>query len=193
MSWDLKMARWFSVSPFYLREKETMDALRIYKVTDGYIRYLHSRDSKVQFNKDAKRPYVGVVFDFGGFKYFVPMESPKPNHSKMKAGKHILKLKNGEYGLLGFNNMIPVPTDALIDYDINAEEDEKYKRLLQRQIALCNRMKADILNHAQMTYFDVVGNKNKFLVGISCDFKVLEKACKSYKKDYKPKAKTARK
>ena len=57
-----------------------MDALRIYKVTDGYIRYLHSRDSKVQFNKDAKRPYVGVVFDFGGFKYFVPMESPKPNH-----------------------------------------------------------------------------------------------------------------
>ena len=46
-------------------------------------------------------------------------------------------------------------------------------------------MKADILNHAQMTYFDVVNNKNKFLISISCDYKKLEKACKSYNKDYK--------
>lgn len=44
----------------------------------------------------------------------------------------------------------------------------------------CNRMKADIMNHAQMTYFDVVTNKNKFLVNISCDFKKLEKACKQF-------------
>lgn len=164
-----------------------MDVLRIYKVTDHYIRYLHSYDSKVQYNKNAKRPYVGIVFNFGGTKYFVPMESPKPNHDNMKSGKHILKLKDGKYGLLGFNNMIPVHKDALIDYDINAEKDEKYKRLLQHQIALCNRMKADILNHAQMTYFNVVNNKNKFLVSISCDFRILEKVCKSYKKDYKPK------
>lgn len=41
-------------------------------------------------------------------------------------------------------------------------------------------MKADIMNHAQMTYFDVVTNKNKFLVNISCDFKKLEKACKQF-------------
>ena len=30
-------------------------------------------------------------------------------------------------------------------------------------------------------------NKNKFMIGISCDFKKLENACKTYKKDYKPK------
>lgn len=164
-----------------------MENLRIYKVADQYIRYLHSRDQKVQFNKNARRPYVGVVFSFGSIKYFVPMESPKPNHSKIKAGKHIIKLKGGMYGILGFNNMIPVHKDALIDVDIAAEPDEKYRRLLQHQAEQCNRIKADILNHAQMTYFDVVNNKNKFLVGISCDFKKLERACKSYKKDYKPK------
>lgn len=164
-----------------------MDPLKLYKIDNGYIRYLHSRDRKVQYNKDARRPYVGVVFDFAGMKYFVPMESPKPNHKNIKSGKHILKIKNGEYGILGFNNMIPVHKDALINVDINAEKDEKYKRLLQRQILACNKMKADIYNHAQMTYFDVISNKNKFLVGISCDFKVLEKACKQYKKDYKPK------
>lgn len=162
-----------------------METLKLYKVTDEYIGYLHSKDDKVQYNKNARRPYVGIVFKFSTFNYFVPMESPKPNHSNIKSGKHILKLKNGEYGILGFNNMIPVHKDALIEFDINKESDEKYKRLLQRQIAVCNRMKADIINHAQMTYFDVITNKNKFLVSISCNFKNIEKACKGYKKDYK--------
>ena len=166
-----------------------MEALRIYKVTDGYIRFLNSRDSKVQYNKGAKRPYVGVVFNFGGYKYFVPMESPKPNHASIKPGKHIIKLDGGKYGILGFNNMIPVHKDALIEFDINAEKDVKYRELLKRQASLCNSMKADILNHAQMTYFDVVNKSNKFLMRISCDFKALELACKSYKKDFCPRKK----
>ena len=113
-----------------------MKSLRLYKVEDRYIRYLHSRDNR-----------------------------------KIKSGKHILKLKNGEYGMLGFNNMIPVHKDALIEFDINSETDEKYRRLLQRQVDVCNRMKADILDHAQKTYFDVTTNRNDFLVSISCDFK----------------------
>ena len=172
-----------------LKRKAIMEALRIYKVKDDYIRYLHSRDNKVQYNKTAKRPYVGIVFAFGGYKYFVPMESPKPNHVNIKPAKHIIKLKNGEYGILGFNNMIPIHKDALIEYDIDGEPDEKYKRLLQRQIAFCNKIKADILNHAQMTYFAVVAKQNKFYVEVSCNFKELEKACKAYKKDFKSKIK----
>lgn len=162
-----------------------MENLRIYRITDHYIRYLHSRDSKVPYNKGAKRPYVGVVFTFGGFRYFVPMESPKPNHATIKPGKHIMKLGGGRYGLLGFNNMIPVHKDALIPIDIDAEPDQKYRELLKRQASLCNQDKADILNHAQMTYFDVVNKKNKFLVGISCDFRKLESACKKYRANYK--------
>lgn len=166
-----------------------MEKLRIYRVSDTYIRYLHSRDPKVQYNKGARRPYVGVVFTFAGFQYFVPMESPKPNHANIKTGKHIMKLDQGRYGMLGFNNMIPVHRDALIAFDIDSEPDEKYRELLKRQAALCNRAKADILNHAQMTYFDVVGKKNKFLMGISCDFKKLEAACKAYNKNHTPKKK----
>lgn len=164
-----------------------MKNLRIYKVTDHYVRYLHGVDTKVQHNKNARRPYVGIVFEFAGFKYFVPMESPKPNHVNIKAGKHILRLDNGKYGLLGFNNMIPVHNDALIIYDIDAEPDPQYKELLKHQAVICNRMKADILNRAQKTYFDVTGKTNKFLMSISCDFKKLEKACKAYNKNYKPK------
>ena len=187
------MARW--LFRLAICEVEVgMENLRLYKITDKYVRYLHGVDDKVQYNKGARRPYVGVVFTFGGFQYFVPMESPKPNHKDIKAGKHIIKLNDGKYGILGFNNMIPVHKDALIDFDIAKEKDEQYKRLLQHQIALCNRMKADILNHAQMTYFDVVTEKNKFLMGISCNYKKLERACKSYNKDFRhspsvPKAK----
>ena len=116
--------------------------------------------------------------------YFAPLESPKPNHKKMKAGKHFLRIDGGRYGIIGFNNMIPVQKDALIELDINNEPDPKYKELLKRQISQCNKMKADILNHAQMTYFDVAEKKNKFLMSISCDFKKLELACKAYKKDF---------
>lgn len=157
-----------------------METLRIYHVSDHYIKFLHGSDTKVPYNKGMRRPYVGIVFSFAGYKYFVPMESPKPNHANIKTGKHILKLDGGRYGLLGFNNMIPVHKDALIDINIDAEPDRKYRELLKHQVSLCNRMKADILDHAQNTYFDVVGNKNKFLVSISCNFRKLEKACKAY-------------
>lgn len=164
-----------------------MENLRIYKVKDGYIRYLHSRDPKVQYNKGAQRPYVGVVLKVGRFSYFVPMESPKLNHAKIKNGKHILKLDNGKYGLLGFNNMIPVHKNALIEFDIAKEENEKYKRLLQRQAEICNRKKADIVNRANLTYIDVISKENDFLVKISCDFKKLERACKQYNPNYSSK------
>ncbi len=167
-----------------------MERLRIYRITDHYIGYMRAWDKKVQYNKAPLRPYVGVVFTFAGHQYFVPMESPKPNHVNIKSAKHIMKLAGGRYGILGFNNMIPVHKDALIEVDIEAETDEKYRGLLQRQIAFCNKKKADILDHAQNTYFDVVNKNNQFLIGISCDFKKLEKACKYYDKDHKSKEKT---
>lgn len=157
-----------------------MENLRLYKISDHYVHYLHSRDNKVPYNKGAKRPYVGIVFSFGGFNYYVPMA----NHEKIKPGKHIVKLDGGRYGLLGFNNMLPIHRDALIVFDISKDPDSKYRALLQHQISLCNRIKADILNHAQLTYFDVVNEKNKFLMSISCDFKKLEKACREYRPDF---------
>lgn len=131
-------------------------------------------------NKNRRRPYVGVVLYVGVFRYFVPMESPKPNHVNIKAGKHILKLDGGKLGLLGFNNMLPVPESALISFDINNEPDRQYAELLKRQVTYCNRNKADILSHASRTYYNVVNRKNAFLLKICCDFKKLEKACGEY-------------
>lgn len=157
-----------------------MEPLKIYRIEDKYIWFLHSRDSRVQFNKGARRPYVGIVLRVGGYQYFVPMESPKPNHVKIKPGRHIMKLDNGKLGLLGFNNMIPVHSAALIEFDIDTEPDKKYAELLKRQVSFINRHKADVLSHASDTYFNVVSKNNVFLLRICCDFQKLEKACDKY-------------
>lgn len=164
-----------------------MESLRIYRITDHYVRFLHGVDTRVQFNKGNRRPYVGIVLTVGQFKYFVPMESPKPNHANIKAGKHIIKLDGGRLGLLGFNNMLPVPDSALIVFDISQEPDQKYSELLKRQASYCNRHKADILNHASGTYYDVMNGRSQFLTRICCDFQKLESACSSYNPTYKPK------
>lgn len=157
-----------------------MENLKIYRIDDRYIRYLRSRDSRVQDGKDRKRPYVGVVLHVGSYRYFVPMESPKPNHVNIKPGKHIIKINKGIWGLLGFNNMVPVCDSEVVEYDLSAEADVKYRELCYNQLQWCNNNKADIYNCASRTYFDVVNHKNKFLLGISCNFKKLEKACNEY-------------
>ncbi len=157
-----------------------MEPLRIYRIEDKYVRFLKSRDNRVQDNKGRRRPYVGIVLYIGEFRYFVPMESPKPNHVNIHSGRHILKLDNGKLGLLGFNNMLPVPESALITFDFNNEPDKQYAELLRRQAVYINRNKADVLSHASQTYFAAVKKNNDFLNRICCDFKKLERACSQY-------------
>lgn len=157
-----------------------MEALRLYRVSDHYIHFLQSRDPRVQYNKDHRRPYVGVILLIGACRYFVPMESPKPNHAKIKNGRHIMKLDDGKLGILGFNNMIPIPDSALISFDIDKEPDKQYADLLRRQVTVINRAKADVLDHASRTYYGVVKDKNTFLLRICCDFKKLERASTQY-------------
>lgn len=166
-----------------------MDTLRIYRVDEKYIRFLHSKDSRVQFNKGNRRPYVGIVLMVGSYKYFVPMESPRPSHNKIRPGYHIMKLDKGNLGLLGFNNMIPIHKEALIEFSIDDEPDEQYASLLRRQASYINRNKASIFQHASKTYFNAVPKNNAFLNKICCDFKKLERACDKYNPNYIPQRK----
>lgn len=157
-----------------------MSTLRIYRVREGYIQYLHNYDYRVQYNKGEHRPYVGVVLTVGGNEYFVPMESPKPNHAKMKNNIHILKIEGGKYGLLGFNNMIPAKLHYLIDFDIAQEPDPKYRELLKNQLQWCNDHKDTIRERAEKTYKAVTEKKDPFFTRICCDFKMLESVYTKY-------------
>ena len=90
-------------------------------------------DAKVADNKKGKRPYVGVVLEIEGIKYYTPFTSPKEKHRKMKNTKDFRKINHGICGAINFNNMIPVVDSALLLIDIDAMEDSKYQRLLQNQ------------------------------------------------------------
>ena len=165
-----------------------MDQLKIYKVADKYVSFLHGADNRVQHNKGMSRPYVGIVLIVGSYRYFVPMESPKEQHKKLRPSVHIMPIENGRYGLLGFNNMIPVPYGAVTLMDIDAEPDRKYAELLKRQATFINRHKADVYARAQKTYFRATTKKqDNFFRKICCDFKKLERVSERYDPGYRPK------
>lgn len=166
-----------------------MKRFRFYHITDKYIRFLQSGDKKVQYNKKQKRPYVGVVLTISNIDYFVPLESPKPNHVNLKSGGAVLKLDGGKYGLMGFNNMIPVPNSALVEFDFNDIEDERYRALLQNQLNYCNSIREIIYHRARETYRKAVGNKVPYYRNVCCDFKKLERMSQNYNPHYAPKKK----
>lgn len=158
-----------------------MGKLRFYHVREGYIDFLHRVDNRVQLNKGQRRPYVGIVLTIGNFDYYVPLESPKANHVNIKSGGPVLKLDDGALGIMGFNNMIPVRKYQLLDFDILAEPDERYRALLLKQLNYCEKNRALILARAQKTYQKAVTGNNPFYRKICCDFKRLEACCGKYK------------
>lgn len=157
-----------------------MENLKLYRIQDDYISYLHDIDRRVQNNKERRRPYVGVVLKVEEHQYFVPMESPKPNHANVKSAKHIMKIGGGKYGLLGFNNMIPVPEIALIEFRIETAGNEQYQELLKNQLEILNNERQRVIAHAEATYKERTVKKSYFLTKICCDFKALEAACSEY-------------
>lgn len=151
-----------------------MGKLRFYHIKEEYINFLHTIDRRVQLNKGERRPYVGVVLVISGFSYFVPLESPKPNHVNIRSGGPVLKLEDGRLGIMGFNNMIPAENRHLVAFDISAEKDEKYRNLLYNQLAYCQKNYDLILARAQSTYKKAIGGKIPLYRKVCCDFKKLE-------------------
>ena len=109
------------------------------------------------------------------------MESPKPNHKNLNSGGPILKLDNGNLGILGFNNMIPVETRHLINFDIANEPDKSYKALLYKQLKYCNDNRQLIYKRASTTYQKAVSGNVPLYRKICCDFKKLEHSLRLYK------------
>lgn len=158
---------------------------KFYHIHDKYIAYLYSAERKVQHNKHQHRPYVGIVLQINDIDYYVPLESPKPNHINIRNGGPVLKLDNGNLGLMGFNNMIPVPDSALVPFNFNELDDEKYKNLLINQLRYCNNNRDLILRRAQSTYNKVVYKKVPMYTKVCCDFSKLEKMCPKYNPNHK--------
>jgi len=65
-----------------------------YIVNDEYIAYLSKIETRVMKNKPDEhtyhRKYVGILTEINGFKYFVPMSSPKEKIIKMAKSVRII-------------------------------------------------------------------------------------------------------
>ena len=161
-----------------------MNKLRLYRIDIEYIKYLYSFDNRIQYNPNQtdeytqRRPYLGIVLEVDNFKYFVPLEHPRISHQKMKNNIYIFKIHNGKYGILGFNNMIPVKSEDLIEFDINKENDG-YKQILISQYHFCNKHIKEIQERAKITYKK--SQENSFFKKVCCNFKLLEEKCQEYK------------
>ncbi|MBQ2356087.1 MAG: type III toxin-antitoxin system ToxN/AbiQ family toxin [Treponema sp.] len=162
--------------------------MKFYHIKDDFIAFLHQFDSKVSDNKNESRPYVGVVLEVAGIKYYAPFSSPKPKHKKMKNGKDFRKINNGIYGAINFNNMIPVVDTVLIEIDIANIADIKYRRLLQNQYNYIRADESAILRTAENLRNMIFKNEkdisehDKIIKQRCCNLPLLEKKYCEYKK-----------
>ncbi len=161
-----------------------MERLRLYRVNIDYIKYLYSYDNRVQYTPDKpdsytqRRPYLGIVLKIENYDYFVPLEHPRKQHRKMKNNIYILKIHHGKYGILGFNNMIPINKENLIQFNIN-KENNNYRKILISQYHFCNKHINEIKFKALETYNR--SQTNNFFKKVCCNFKLLEEKSKKFK------------
>ena len=163
-----------------------------YIVSDKYIEYLLKTDSHVMQNKADERTYhrkyVGILTEINGFKYFVPMSSPKDkdyeNGKIRKNNLTTIYMRNKEklYGTLRFNCMIPVPGSELTEYKINDEGDFSYKMLMLAEYNFCKDNREKIEKTAKNLYEKKCNlSEAEFPVAkIVINFKNVEEACKVF-------------
>lgn len=160
--------------------KEPM-SLYFYTVDALYTEYLRQFDNKVPMEHPERhvRPYIGIILEVNDCKYFAPMSSPKEKHKKLQ-GKDIYKIADGEYGVINFNNMIPVPEGAyhLLDF---TNENDAYKELLYNQYRDIRQNASKILKLARRLHgMYVHGHIPPGLDRRCCNFSLLENKCRLY-------------
>lgn len=161
--------------------------ISLYEIDDNYIEYLRKFDKKVLSPKveDRKysRKYVGILLHNREFKYFVPLSSYKPElYDSMYESPSLKKI--GNMAVLRINNMIPVVDDVIHRINFRAENDEKYKKLLQNEYRIIKSREREIRTDSRIVYYYRLNDKNKLkgLYNICCDFKLLEEKAIEYKK-----------
>lgn len=161
--------------------------LKFYKIDYNYIKHLQNieietrgftRVPNLDYGKDRKQKFVcGIVLNINNINYFAPITSFK----SQKPDNFLICNSRGKVlSSIRFNYMFPVPIEIAQIYNFNDISDEKYKNLVRDEFKYCLQFQDDIKKLAQRTYKRVILGKNKGLVHNSCDFKLLEQACKKY-------------
>ncbi len=110
-------------------KKIKLKKLNFYIIDDDYIKYLSEFDRHIAYNKNVKRPYIGVVIIVEEHYYFAPMFSPKVKHKTYKDNLTFFKIVNSknknDLGIIRFSDMIPVPQESIC---LLEEKCNEYKK-----------------------------------------------------------------
>ena len=171
-------------------KKIKLRKLNFYIIDDNYITYLSQFDKHIAYNKNQKRPYIGVLIVVNEHYYFAPLFSPKPKHKIYKDNLTFFKIINvktkNNLGIIRFSDMIPVPQEYVYLLDLKGKS-YGYRRLLSEQYSYINKPenKKKILDKSEKLYKIVTkSSKSKmarFYKELSCDFKLLEEKSLKYK------------
>ena len=165
------------------------NSFKIVRVDSKYCDYLRTFDNKVPYNAGKKelRPFIGILFMVEKYEYFAPLSSPKPKHKTLRNTLDLIKINKGIYGVINFNNMIPVNSDNYIEFDLNKHSSNKKEmeriELLNNQLRWLTSNKKDVINKSKLLYKLYNNQKlHKNVMNRCCNFKLLEQKCKNYNK-----------
>lgn len=169
--------------------------MKLYSVTDGYIDFLRSAYKHVYSNKELERQntrkYLGIVLTIDKYNYYIPLSSAKEKDYIVVNGRRIIKKdtffifrivsnKCGRDELkatIRFANMIPVPDNELIQYDINNEPDEDYRSLVREELEYIRKNETTIIRRARVIYKNKTQGNTENVYTKCLDFNGLEKMC----------------
>lgn len=162
-------------------------SLKIVKVDSKYCDFLRQYDKRVPYNAGIKdlRLFIGVLFTIGNCEYFAPLSSPKPKHKKLRNTLDLIKIEKGEYGVVNFNNMIPVTNKNYIEFDLNKKTKDKNEQfrleLLRNQLRWLTSNRKTIISKSRLLYKLYKDDKlSKNVKDRCCNFPLLEEKCKDY-------------
>ena len=165
--------------------------LNFYTIDDKYIGYVSKYDKHIAYNKENKRPYVGIIFEISGFSYFSPMFSPKKQHELYKENLTFFKMygnnKSDYLGLIKFADMIPVPKDSIQKLEFK-NYFRPYNMLLVKQYNYINipenriRIKEKAKRLYEIINSGKEGKTALFYKGLCCNFRLLEEKMNDYLK-----------
>lgn len=164
-------------------------ALSFYTVDKAYIDYLQSAELQargfthvpnMEYSNREQKFTCGIALRIKDLNYYVPVFS----YTKQQKDNILINIsqdiKNPVKGSLRFNYMFPAP-DSSITQLIISREEVKCRNLLNKELRFIQANETRIRNKAKQTYSKVINNVNENILKNSCDFSLLEHACKKYK------------
>lgn len=162
---------------------------KIVKVDSKYCNYLRKYDSRVSYNAGIKdlRPFIGILFMVDKIEYFAPLSSPKAKHLTLTNTMDLIKIDDGKFGVVNFNNMIPVTKNNYELFDLttkpNTRPELQRQNLLKIQLKWLNNNIRSVKGKAIRLY--KLYNKNILPERIKnrcCNWTLLEEKCREYNK-----------